>query len=615
MKPLFPPPLFRAGLLVLALACAGLRARADVTMQLDHDEINQGDTAQLTINASGNGSETVTPPVVAGLEFTAVTQSSQIQIINGATSATSTVTYEVTAQAPGTYTIPSPDSSAKSLVLHVLAGTASANSAPATSGPANTPQVTSNSLSAAASPGDVHLSQNGLAFVHFVIPKHELYVGENVPVEIQIGLRAGTQPSLNGLPALNNDAFTLEKLTDKPEQGQTYIDGQPYIVVTWHSLLAAVRPGNFSLAVETPVSVQVRAPGSRMPGGSMFDDSFFQGMFSTVVQKDITLANDPETIKVVPLPDSGQPRDFTGAVGQFEISSDVSPTTAAVGDPVTLRLKVKGEGSFDRVSSSMLSDVPGWKTYRSSGKFIPADSVGYSGEKDFEQAIIPLSTGAQTPPALTFSFFNPDSHQYETLHTDPPVVAVSPSANPLPSASSAANPPSVASTAPPAPVDGLRPDEAETGAGIATLRPLYFQPAFALAQGILALAFVGAGVWLRRHQQFASDQERIRRSQELKAVAGFLAQMDAAAARRDAPFFFGFARQALQHALAWRWHMTPAAVTAAEIETHLKGGNENILRVFALADEAAYSGIESAALDFNAWQQTVHQIVQETATL
>ena len=52
-------------------------------------------------------------------------------------------------------------------------------------------------------------------------------------------------------------------------------------------------------------------------------------------------------------------------------------------------------------------------------KFEPADNAGYSGEKDFEQAVIPMQPGRQTVPALAFSFFNPDTRRYETKLTSP----------------------------------------------------------------------------------------------------------------------------------------------------------------------------------------------------
>jgi hypothetical protein len=454
---------------------------------------------------------------------------------------------------------------------------------------------------------------NGAAFMRMQMPKRDLYVGENVPVDIQVGLRSGMAASLNGLPTLSADAFTLNKLSTKPEETEEVINGQAYTILTWHSILAAVKPGDFSLAMQTPVTVQVRTAAPRMSGdgSDMLNDPFFQNFFGGVAQKDLTLSNDPTVVKVLPLPSNGQPSDFSGAVGSFSISSEVSPNSGTVGDPITLRLKVTGAGAFDRVESSMLSSADGWKTYRSTGKFTPADSVGYRGEKDFEQAIIPLRAGQQTVPALSFSFFNPETRQYETLHTSPTAVEIAPGS--VASATPAAPSPQPDTTPAPA-ANGMRPNMTETGIAISTLRPLYFQPGFLIGQATLALAFVGAGFWLRRNNQLAADPTRTRRRQELKAVDTFLAQMDSAAKQQDAATFFSSARQALQYSLASKWKMTPAAITLAEIDTRLNGDgeNENVRRVFALADELAYSGDASINADFPAWKQAVHQFVKET---
>jgi hypothetical protein len=634
MKTLFHLSFARPGVLVaVLLAATALVARASVTMQLDRSEISEGDTAHLTVNASGNGSEAISPPVVPGLEFSAVNQSSQIEIINGATSATSSVTYEITAQAPGTYTIPSPDSSAQSLTLRVLADGSTAGGGPANSGgPVQTPPnpapsgMGNNSnpgLPAPAvnapAPGTPHMMANGAAFVRLDLPKHEVYVGENVPVDIQVGLRAGMRATLNGLPSLSADAFTLAKLSDKPEQTEEEINGEPYTMLTWHSVLAAVKPGDFSLQVETPVTVEIHTRGGGMPGmmdDPFFNNSFFQNFFGSVTQKDLDLKNDPDAVKVLPLPAEQQPPDFGGAVGQFSVRSEISPDSGTVGDPLTLRLTVKGTGSFDRVDSAMLGQLPGWKTYRPTEKFEPADSVGYRGEKKFEQAVIPEQPGHQTLPGISFSFFNPDSRRYETVQTAPVAVDIAPGANPAPPSGGPVVMPSVAAATPPpapAPVDsnGLRPDEPETGASVRTLQPLYFQPGFLAGQGALALGFLAAGVFMRRRERLAADQGRIRRNRELKAADGFLAQMDAAARGGDAAGFFSFARQALQHSLAWRWGMAPGAVTVAEIDAHPNEGGENIRRVFALADEVAYAGGAAVEVDFPAWQKAVHQLVRQ----
>ena len=199
------------------------------------------------------------------------------------------------------------------------------------------------------------------------------------------------------------------------------VAGKPYTVLTWHSVLAAVKPGDFSLTVETPITVQMRTAPRRaqMPegmfGDSMFNDPFFQSFFGGgTTEKQITVASDPDAFTVLALPAAGRPTGFSGAVGTFDVSSELSAAKSAAGDPLTLRLKVTGTGDFDRVNSAMLGAADGWKTYQSTAKFTPTDSAGYSGEKDFEQAVIPMQPGRQTVPALAFSFFNPETRQRST---------------------------------------------------------------------------------------------------------------------------------------------------------------------------------------------------------
>ena len=117
-------------------------------------------------------------------------------------------------------------------------------------------------------------------------------MGETVPVEIQVGFRPGSVTSLNGLPTLNGDAFTLNKLSSKPEQTQEVVQGKPCTVLTWHSILAAVKPGDFSLTVDMPLTVRMRTtPQRRMQlperifDDSMIDDSFFQSFLAAQRKK------------------------------------------------------------------------------------------------------------------------------------------------------------------------------------------------------------------------------------------------------------------------------------------------------------------------------------------
>jgi hypothetical protein len=135
-------------------------------------------------------------------------------------------------------------------------------------------------------------------------------------------------------------------LPENPTRTEEVVDGKPFIVFTWHTALVAVKPGTLSLTMDTPLTVRVTTPGR--PGGGffggsgfedLFNDAAFQNFFGTSTQRDVTVSSAPETFTVLPLPDEGRPADFSGAVGKFAISADLSQDKAGEGDPVTLRIR------------------------------------------------------------------------------------------------------------------------------------------------------------------------------------------------------------------------------------------------------------------------------------
>ena len=421
---------------LLALVCSlllgqvALAAGPTALQSIEPSSIALGDSARLTITAIGDEAPAITPPMVPGLEFLAVGQSQQVEIINGVTSAKTTVTYQVIPQQAGVFTIPSALPGGEPVVLTVNRGSGSAPGAVSGGGAQGAPSGSS-SLPA----GPTHQGASGAAFVRLRLAKHELYVGEMIPVDIQVGARDGMVASLNGPPTLNGDAFTLNKLPENPTRTEEIIDGKPFIVFTWHTALVAVKPGDLSLTIDTPLTVRIQSPvrpGAGFFNGSgfedLFDDPAFQSFFGRSVQRDVTVSSAPETFTVLPLPTEGRPADFGGAVGQFTVSSELSQEKVAEGDPLTLRMRVSGEGDFARVSSQMLHDGNGWKGYTPTAKFKPADDIGYRGEKIFEQPLIATQPGERTVPEVEFSWFDPSTRRYSEAHTESLHVAVAPSA-------------------------------------------------------------------------------------------------------------------------------------------------------------------------------------------
>src|SRR5258708_2952444 len=318
------------GIYMFAIAAASA-ATPSVDANIEPQQIEVGESARLTILRSGGGTLSVTLPVVPGLEFRVVGQSRQIQIINGAMIESTSTIVRVTADEPGVFTIPGLTPTSPPLVLRVNpskgGGSSSLLGNGASPGPASLVPGGSNA-------NGIHLTPDGSGVVDVEIPKDEIYVGESVPVEIQIGMRDGFVASINGLPKLNNGDFTLNNLSRQPEHATKAIDGKPFTVYTWRSLLAAVKPGTYSLTFEAPLTVRVRTRPQR---DSMLDDllgyPFFQNIFGTTVPKNVTVTSPAAAIKVLALPTQGRPPDFGGAVGTFKISADLSSSKNTAGGP------------------------------------------------------------------------------------------------------------------------------------------------------------------------------------------------------------------------------------------------------------------------------------------
>jgi oxygen tolerance protein BatD len=586
--------LFAFAMLGIFAAWAAAVAEPTVSEHIDPAEISLGQVARLTISIS-SGNSAVTPPVVPGLEFIAIGESQQIQSINGVTSSSITVTYQVIPQEAGIFTIPSRAHESQPLILRV-------------SPSANNPRAQALPPAAGRSAGSTPAETDASAFVRIHMPKNELYVGESLPVEIQVSMRDGFVASMNGLPTMNGDAFTLGKLSAHPERTEEVIDGKSFTVLTWHSILSAIKPGELSLTIETPLTVRMR---QSRPSGSMDDflnDPFFQNFFGGTTEKEITVASPPTKFTVLALPTDGRPTDFSGAVGAFQLSSELSAAKVAAGDPLTLRIHVTGAGNFDRITNVALSDVDHWKTYQPTSAFKASDDIGFRGEKTFEQPVIAAQSGTETLPGVTFSYFDPKTRRYETARTEPLSVAVSPA----PAGSAVANnnlPAPSAAAAPTAPVPGLRPDHAETGAMASSLRPIFLQPHYLALSGGLMAAFCAAWVCLRRAERRADVAGAARARTEPESNEVLLARMEAASAAGNAAVFFNSARSALQQSLAARWHVDADQITLADVESRL-GGDSDVRRVFALADEAQYSGRSIDSSELQHWKQVVLRQLQ-----
>jgi hypothetical protein len=342
-------------------------------------------------------------------------------------------------------------------------------------------------------------------------------------------------------------------------------------------------------------------------GDSPFDDSFFDNFFGQTTEKSLTLHTDGAVVKIKPLPNQGRPAGFSGAVGKFDIASEASSTTGSTGDPLTFKISITGHGNFDRVTSSGLPANSDWKSYKPRARLESANSSGTSGTKTFEQSIVPVKAGAQQIPAVSFSYFDPDTESYVTKTTVPISVQITQNtAAPAAVVSAAADTPM---TSP----DGLAADEVIPAHAASSLRPLVHTPWFIVVNTMMLAALVIGALWRTVSNRHARNPQRLEREAAEKELRESLAAMDAALRAKDAPRFFDAARSALQTRLATLWQVPADRVTISEIRTRLNGRGEEMRAVFRTADEIAYSGRRFTAPDLEQWRSLIESQLQQLA--
>jgi oxygen tolerance protein BatD len=550
---------------------------------VEPSRITLGESAIIRVTSLDGYLQNVPLPTVPGLTFEILGRTQGLEFAGGHSTPAWYVVIRVTPTFVGVFTIPGITPKSPTVGLEVVTADAPNPYAWRSQKPTATPAP----MSKAPVPKGIQLKAGGAAFVQLAIPTRPVYVGETVPVDIELGIRPGMVTSLNGPPALSSADFTLSNLSKQPLRRDQMIEGNPFLVMTWHSALAAVKPGDFTLSVETPLSVRVDTRSAEDQAvARMLGWPFSQITYKGAPPKDVKIASATSALKVLSLPTQGRPKDFDGAVGDFQVSSETSATHVAAGDPLTLRLRISGVGNFDRVDSAMFDHLDHWKTYPAKSSFKPSDPAGNKGEKVFEQPLIAASAGEQSIPPLEFSYFNPKTQHYERASTEPIKVTVSASL-----ADSSLGAPLADSASGGRLTAGLRPDHPQPQSTVSELRPLYFRPPFLAVPTALVLILAGSLFAVRPQPARALS----------KAAERALAQLDTAARSGDSSSFYGTARTVLLQTFAARWRMSPDQITSTELKARLGTASEDIERLFALADEAKYSDDAAGSTDFQRW--------------
>ncbi|MBI3558064.1 MAG: BatD family protein [Deltaproteobacteria bacterium] len=137
-------------------------------------------------------------------------------------------------------------------------------------------------------------------------------------------------------------------------------------------------------------------------------NNFFRAMQTTTEVR----TSDRVNIEVLPLPGAGQPANFSGLVGDFDITAVADKTTVKAGEPINVKVKVEGKGHAGSLEHLMVKWPADFELYedKSNTQYLKS---GQS-ERLFEYMVIPKTKGHFEIPPIELSMFNPDTHVYQT---------------------------------------------------------------------------------------------------------------------------------------------------------------------------------------------------------
>lgn len=488
----------------LGVLAVGARAETKATATLSQSSMAPGEAISMTIEVGGV--QQLTPPQVisaAGLDIQYRGYQQSTRIENGNIARSVSLTYIVSADAPGAFTIPAVEINTDAGVLKTE------------------PVVLRVEPPA---PGSQKPAANGdepRTFVQIEVPKKNVYVGEAVPVVVRLYVDKRIRWRIEEMPVLEGEGFTKVKFP-RPRDGVIQKDGREYDVMTFRTSISPSKAGKVTLG-PMDVSFVASIPRAKRARArsplDLFDNGFFDdpfGPFGQMERKKVTA--DPVELDVKPLPSAGRPADFSGAIGNFQLSVEGSPKQVKVGDPVTLKMYISGSGNFDRVNAPELVDRKGWHAYEASNVFSPNDEILTNGTKTFEMAVVPEEKKTQMPQ-VRFSYFDSDTEKYVTLTSEPSPLTVEGGALPAPAPAPVAKAELEPPPAPEPPKETVAKDIAgltyDFGAPRESFTPMYRTRGFWIAQGVPALALLGLlGARFFRKDEAKSRAARLRRESD-----------------------------------------------------------------------------------------------------
>ena len=402
-----------AVLVAVALATRSTQG-ATASLSVDSAAIHAGMPFTLTLAVKGfEESPGPTAPELA-IDGCTVTWlgtspavSTRITIVNGRTTEERDVTFElrwrVLAKAAGTYRIPA---------LEVTQGALAARTPPATFEATTVPDTPDMIVRMRLPEDGAYVGETFDAAVEWLLARNGEDFELTVPLFNLPGAEVTAGPGTGRTVPFAAGAAEVDLAMVRDEE---VVDGRPYARLRFPARVRLARAGSFDL---DPVRVL-----AHLETGTTRDRLGFRRPQHRLYRAE----GRPRSFVVRPLPVAGRPASFVNAIGGgFSLEVAASRTVVAVGDPIELTVRVRGDGPLAGLSLPPLLGPDGLPAAHFS---IP--DGGLTGRVDapanakvFTVTVRVTSAEAREIPPIAFSWFDPEAREYRTTRSRPIALAV-----------------------------------------------------------------------------------------------------------------------------------------------------------------------------------------------
>lgn len=416
------PYILTLTLLIIPLLLQGQRLSVDAPHSVPAGENFR---VSYTLNTNSTNENLHIGAIPSGLEITygpAISTQESFRVINGHTSSSSstTFTYTMIATRPGTYTIPAAHINVEGRKISSstvrIQATSPRNRGTTQNGPrfynedqqADRRQQSRQSATTSGKDLFIRVSANKRK-VHEQEP---ILLTYKVYTTVDLTELQGKMPDLKG--------FHVQEIP-LPQQKSFHTEtagGQTYRCVTWSQyVMYPQQTGTLEIPSITFKGTVVKRNHYVDP----FEEFFNGGSGYTEQRREIEAP--AVSIQVEPLPE--KPKNFSGAVGHFNISAQADRQQLKTGEPLTVRIIINGSGNMKLMKAPEISFPKDFERYdvKTTDK-TRLTSNGVEGNMIYDCLAVPTHSGKYTLPKVDFTYYDTHSNSYRTISTSPITIEV-----------------------------------------------------------------------------------------------------------------------------------------------------------------------------------------------